>query len=125
MKLLSKILVGIVALEHIYILILEMFLWTTPLALNTFGFTPEFAEQTAAFATNQGIYNGFLAAGLIWSLLHPNGKVGRQLAIFFTGCVIVAAVVGGVTVQTSILFTQGTPAVLALLSILLLRNNDK
>ena len=87
-------LVALVALEHIYILVLEMFLWTTPRALKTFGLTPEFAASSKALAANQGLYNGFLAAGLIWGLIHPNAQFAFQLQVFFLACVIVAAIYG-------------------------------
>ncbi len=119
MKMLSKILVGIVAVEHIYILVLEMFLWTTPRALRAFDMTLEVAEITQPLAANQGLYNGFLAAGLIWGLLHHNKAFGKQIQLFFVLCVIVAAIFGGITAQPSIFIIQGAPAILALISILL------
>ncbi len=115
MDTLAKILVAIVAIEHIYILILEMFLWTKPRTLKVFGLKAEFAEKTKAMAANQGLYNGFLAAGLIWGLLHSNLAFGLQLQIFFLACVIIAAIYGALTVTKSILFVQGLPALLALI----------
>lgn len=119
LSILSMILVGLVALEHIYILYLEMFAWTTPRVQRIFGTTPEFARESKALAANQGLYNGFLAAGLIWGLVHPNAAVGSQIQLFFLGCVIVAAIYGGVTAKRSILLVQGGPALLALLALLL------
>lgn len=115
MNTLAIILVALVAAEHIYILILEMFLWTKPRTLKVFGFSPELAAQTKAMAANQGLYNGFLALGLIWGLLHNNSAFGFQLQVFFLMCVIVAAVFGCFTVKKSILLIQGVPAIAALL----------
>ena len=115
METLAKVLVALVAIEHIYILILEMFLWTKPRTLKVFGLTAEFAEKTKAMAANQGLYNGFLAAGLIWGLSHSNLAFGLQIQIFFLLCVIIAAIYGAVTVQKSILFVQGLPGLVALI----------
>ncbi|MBX3066260.1 MAG: DUF1304 domain-containing protein [Anaerolineae bacterium] len=120
MSTISKILVALVALEHLYILYLEMFLWTKPAGLKAFGTTREIAESSKTLAANQGLYNGFLAAGLIWSVLHPDPAIGRQVAIFFLGCVIVAGVYGGITVKRSILMIQALPALIALLAVLLI-----
>ncbi|WP_405105360.1 DUF1304 domain-containing protein [Paenibacillus sp. FSL K6-1217] len=114
----SLILVALVALEHVYILVLEMFLWTTPRAQKAFGTTPAFARETKSLAANQGLYNGFLAAGLIWGLLHPNADFGYQLQLFFLICVAVAAIYGGITAKRSILVVQGLPAFLALLAVI-------
>lgn len=114
MEMLSKILVGLVAVEHVYILVLEMFLWTKPKGRKVFGLTADFAEQSKALAANQGLYNGFLAAGLVWGLLHPNAVFGHQIQLFFAGCVLVAGIYGGLTAKRSILFIQGVPALLAL-----------
>ncbi|WP_337104308.1 DUF1304 domain-containing protein [Paenibacillus sp. YIM B09110] len=116
---LSVILVALVALEHIYILILEMFMWTKPRAMRIFGTTKAFAEQTKSLAANQGLYNGFLAAGLAWGLLHPDDAFGRQIQLFFLACVLVAAVYGGLTAKRSIVVTQGLPALIALAVVLL------
>ena len=113
MKKAAMVLVALVAIEHVYILVLEMFLWTKPAGLRAFGLTPEFAEQTAALAANQGLYNGFLAAGLIWSLIRKSDRFALQ--VFFLGCVIVAGVFGAVTAKTSILYIQAMPAAVALL----------
>ena len=115
----STIFVALVAIEHIYILILEMFLWTTPRALKAFGNTKQFAESTKTLAANQGIYNGFLAAGLIWALLHPDSVMGHQLSLFFLICIIVAAVYGCLTSKKSILYIQGFPAIIALITVIL------
>ena len=115
----ATVLVALVAIEHIYILVLEMFLWTRPAGLRAFGLTPEIAEQTAVLAANQGLYNGFLAAGLIWSLLRKED--GFALRVFFLSCVIVAGVFGAITAKPSILFVQAAPALVALVATLLVR----
>ncbi|SDT39753.1 putative membrane protein [Paenibacillaceae bacterium GAS479] len=119
MSIIASILVGIVALEHIYILILEMFLWTTPRGMKTFGTTKEEAAVTKPLAANQGLYNGFLAAGIIWGLVHPNAQTGESIVIFFLICVLIAALYGGATVKRSIWLVQGLPALVALVSVLL------
>ncbi|WP_342420557.1 DUF1304 domain-containing protein [Paenibacillus sp. FSL E2-0178] len=119
MMMVSLILVALVALEHVYILVLEMFLWTTPRAQKSFGTTPQFARETKSLAANQGLYNGFLAAGLVWSLLHPNDTFSVQLQLFFLICVAVAAIYGGITAKKSILLVQGLPAFIALLAVVL------
>jgi putative membrane protein len=117
MKKLANILVGFVALEHFGFLVLEMFFWTKPYGLETFGLTPEFAAQSASLAANQGLYNGFLAAGLVWSLLR---KVDAfAIKVFFLSCVIVAGVFGALTAKASILYVQGAPAALALVLVVL------
>jgi putative membrane protein len=117
MKKFANVLVGFVALEHIGFLVLEMFFWTRPFGLQTFGLTPEFAAQSAALAANQGLYNGFLAAGLIWSLLRKTDAFA--LKIFFLSCVVVAGVFGAATAKASILYVQGAPAMLALVLLVL------
>lgn len=119
MKKIANILVAFVAIEHIYILVLEMFLWTKPPGLRAFGLTPEFAQQTAVLAANQGLYNGFLAAGLAWGLLLRDQ--GVSVRVFFLSCVIVAGIFGGLTAKPSILLIQAGPAVLALAATLLAR----
>lgn len=111
-------LTALVALEHIYILILEMFLWTTPKGMKTFGTTKEFALASQGLAKNQGLYNGFLAAGLFWGLLHPDPSAGWDIRVFFLGCVLVAALYGGFTVKKSIWLVQGLPAGLAMAAVL-------
>ena len=118
MVLLSSILVGLVALEHLYPLRLTMFPYTTALVRRIFGTTLAFAEESRALAANQGLYNGFLAAGLIWGLLHPNPATGIQIQLFVLLCVLVAAIFGGLTAKRSILIVQGGPALLALLALL-------
>ena len=115
---LTRILVGLVALEHLYILYLEMFAWTTPRVQRIFGTTPEIARDSKTLAANQGLYNGFLAAGLLWGIAHPNGQIGTQIQLFFLLCVLVAAIYGGITARRSILLVQGGPALLALLALL-------
>lgn len=103
----------VVAALHLYFLVLEMFLWTKPKGLKTFNLTLEEAKNQAVLAANQGLHNGFLAAGLIWSIFHPVPDYSKQLAIFFTGCVLVAALYGGYSVNKRILLIQGLPALLA------------
>lgn len=119
MSYLASTLVALVALEHIYILVLEMFLWTTPAGRRAFGMRPEQAEATKVMAANQGLYNGFLAAGLIWGLLHPDLSVGFQIQLFFLGCVLVAGLYGGMTAARKILYIQALPAALAILFVLI------
>lgn len=109
---LTNILIAAVALLHLYFLILEMFLWDKPAGLKAFGLTPEFAAVSKPLAANQGLYNGFLVAGLIWGLLL--GADGLQIKTFFLGCVIVAGVYGGLTVKMNILYIQALPAAVAL-----------
>lgn len=115
MLVLANIVVAIVALLHVWFLILEMFLWTQPLGLRTFGNTKERAKDSAVLAANQGLYNGFLAAGLIWGLLHPDTAIGFQIKVFFLLCVIVAGVYGAWSVSRRILVVQALPAVVALI----------
>ena len=122
MKKIATALTVLVALEHIYILVLEMFLWTKPAGLRAFGLTPEFAQQTAVLAANQGLYNGFLAAGLIWSLMRQQD--GIPVRVFFLCCVVVAGVFGAATAKTSILFVQALPAALALAATLIARRSS-
>ena len=103
-----------VALEHFYFLVLESFLWTKPLGLKTFRNTPEKAQATAVLAKNQGLYNGFLAAGLVWGVFHPDAMVGRQILVFFLACVVVAGIVGALTVSRRIFVVQALPALVGL-----------
>ncbi|MBC7370875.1 MAG: DUF1304 domain-containing protein [Bdellovibrionaceae bacterium] len=119
MAILQSVLIWIVVLLHIYFLVLEMFLWTKPLGLKTFRMSPAQAQDRAVLAANQGLYNGFLAAGLIWAQFHPNAFFGNQIAIFFLGCVVVAALYGGYSVGKKILIIQGLPALVALAALLL------
>lgn len=109
------ILVALVALEHVYILALEMFLWTKPSTMKTFGTTAEEAESMKTLAANQGLYNGFLAAGLFYSLIASPVEVAFQFKIFFLLCVIIAGVYGGVTVKPRIAMVQALPALIALI----------
>jgi putative membrane protein len=101
---------------HAYFLVLEMFLWATPFGMKTFGRTREEQESTKILAANQGLYNGFLAAGLAWSLFADVG-MSQKLRFFFAGCVLVAGVYGGATAARKILFIQGLPAALALVCV--------
>lgn len=118
MIIVANALVGLVALIHVYIVVLEMVLWTKPRGRATFGFTPEFADQTRTLGLNQGLYNGFLVAGLIWGLI-AGGDTGFAAKVFFLACVAVAGIVGGITVSKRILFVQTIPAVLGLIFVLL------
>jgi putative membrane protein len=111
----GSILTGVIALIHIYILILEMFLWDKPQGMKAFGTTPAFAAESKTLAANQGLYNGFLAAGLIWGIWL--GEAGDTIKIFFLLCVAVAGVFGAVTVGRKILFVQTIPAVVALIGV--------
>ena len=105
-------LTALVALLHLYFMVLEMFLWTRPAGRRAFGLTAEFAQSTKALAANQGLYNGFLVAGLVWGLWL--GQAGHDIRVFFLGCVVVAGVFGALTVNRRIFFIQGLPAVIAL-----------
>ncbi|HNN97600.1 MAG TPA: DUF1304 domain-containing protein [Pseudomonadota bacterium] len=117
MSLIANVFVGLVALLHSYFLVLEMFLWDKPTGLRVFGMTPEKAALSKTLAANQGLYNGFLVAGLVWGLLR--GAEGKDIKIFFLSCVIVAGLFGAVTVSKRILFVQAVPAVIALVLTLL------
>ena len=118
MHVLALVLIGLVAATHGYFLVLEMFLWRTPFGRRIFGTDEAFAERSAVLAANQGLYNGFLAAGLVWSLVAAD-PVGFQAAVFFLVCVIVAGVYGAATVNRRILFVQAVPAALALVAVLI------
>ena len=111
MQIASNIAVGLVALLHLYFLVLEMFFWDKPLGRRAFGLTPEFAAASKSLAANQGLYNGFLAAGLVWGL--SLGAAGDAIKIFFLGCVIVAGVFGAVTASRKILWVQALPGAIA------------
>ncbi len=115
MKLVADILTALVALCHIGFLVLEMFLWDHAIGRKIFSMTPEVSASSAVLAMNQGLYNGLLAAGLIWGLW--SGR--RDVKLFFLGCVIAAGIFGGITAKTSILFIQGLPALLAFVCVLL------
>jgi putative membrane protein len=116
----ANILVGLMAALHAYILVLEMFLWTTDRARGAFGTTREFAEQTRTLAANQGLYNGFLAAGLVWGLIASN-PTGFAAKVFFLGCIAVAGIYGALTASRRILFAQTVPALVTLVVVLLAR----
>lgn len=122
MRVFAEVLVGLVAALHVYILVLEMFLWTTPRGRAAFGSTVEFAEQTKVLAANQGLYNGFLAAGLIWGLI-ASDPVGYAAMIFFTACVVIAGLYGGATANRRILLVQALPGAIALLAVLIAGSN--
>jgi putative membrane protein len=113
----ARIAIAVVALLHVYFLVLEMFLWNRPFGRRTFALTPEFAAQSASLAANQGLYNGFLAAGLAWSL--APGSPGTPVAVFFLACVLVAGLFGAATANRKILFVQALPAAVALALVLL------
>ena len=119
MRQLANVLVAVVAALHVYFLVLEMFLWRTPYGLRTFGMTPDQAAQTAVLAANQGLYNGFLAAGLLWALIAKSNVF--KLKLFFLGCVLVAGVFGGVTAKPLIFVVQALPAAVAIAAVLLAR----
>ena len=115
MSLVADILVGAVAALHLYFLVLEMFFWDSPTGRRVFGLDPEFATATKALAANQGLYNGFLAAGLAWGLVADRDDV----KVFFLACVIVAGAYGAVTVNRRILFVQALPALVAFVLVVL------
>ena len=118
MKFLQVFLIALVAFEHIYFMILEMFLWTKPKGLIIFGNTKEAAENSKVLAANQGLYNGFLSAGLIWAILEKS--YGTQLAIFFLSCVIIAGVYGAYsTKKIRLFYIQSIPAIIALILIVI------
>lgn len=113
--LVSSILTGLVALLHAYFLVLEMFLWATPYGIKNFGRTKEQQEDSKVLAANQGLYNGFLAAGLVWSLIAAP-QIGYPVRVFFLACVVVAGLYGGATASKKIYFAQAFPGALALAS---------
>ena len=119
MRLAADIVVALVALLHVWFLVLEMFLWDKPIGLRTFGHTAEHAAASKVLAANQGLYNGFLAAGLVWGL--TLGSAGTSVKVFFLVCVIVAGVYGAATASRKILFVQALPAALALVLMLAAR----
>jgi putative membrane protein len=120
MKLFSTIAIVIIAIEHLYILWIEMFAWTT-MGKKTFRSFPEdLFEKTKALAANQGLYNGFLSAGLIWSLLISDQEWSKNIALFFLSCVVIAGIYGGLTASRSILVKQALPAIIALLLTILI-----
>lgn len=114
---LASLLIAVVALFHLYFLYLEMVAWDTPLGHKTFNLTPEFARASKVLAANQGLYNGFLAAGLVWGLYL--GEAGFQVKMFFLVCVLIAGVFGGLTASRKILYVQAAPAAAALICLIL------
>ena len=117
MSTLASVLVAVVAVQHLLFLVLEMFLWSTPFGLRVFRQTQAQADTSRVLAANQGLYNGFLAAGLAWSLL-ARGNEGRPIALFFLTCVVVAGVFGAATVRWTLLVVQALPAAVALACVL-------
>ncbi len=115
MRILAILLTAFVAVEHIGILVLEMFFWNHPVGQKIFNMTPEVSASSATLAMNQGLYNGFLAAGLIWGLL--SGR--SEIKVFFLVCIVIAGIFGGFTAKTSILLTQALPALVALVCVLI------
>ncbi len=113
MTTLANLVVTLVAILHAYFLALEMFFWEKPLGLRVFGLTPEFAKASKTLAANQGLYNGFLAAGLIWGV--SLGNNGNDIKVFFLLCVLVAGIFGALTASRKILYIQAMPAAIALL----------
>lgn len=118
MTLVAYVLVALVALLHVYIMVLEMVLWERPFGRRAFGLTEEFARASKTLAANQGLYNGFLAAGLVWGLV-LGLPAGRGVMLFFLGCVIVAGLYGAATASRKILFVQAVPGAVALAAVLL------
>ncbi|KAH8689251.1 hypothetical protein GQ44DRAFT_695960 [Phaeosphaeriaceae sp. PMI808] len=117
MSLLASVAVFLLAALHAYIMALEVFFWTSPAGLRAFALKPDFAAKTKTMAANQGLYNGFLAAGLFWSLIHPSAVFAPQIALFFAGCVFVAGVYGGLTANSKIFFVQALPGALCLAAV--------
>lgn len=120
MKLIANLLTSLVALCHFGFLVLEMFFWDHPVGRKIFAMTPEVSALSAPLAMNQGLYNGFLAAGLIWGIW--SGR--RDVKIFFLCCVVIAGVFGGLTAKTSILYTQALPGVIALACVVIATRQD-
>lgn len=117
MQITATILTALIAALHIYIMLLEMFWWNTPKGHRAFGMTPEFAASTKVLAANQGLYNGFLAAGLIWGL--ALGPAGTAIKLFFLGCIVVAGLYGAATASRKILFIQTIPGLITMTAVLL------
>ena len=115
MSSIAVVLIVLVALLHAYFLVLEMFLWTKPLGMKVFRNSPEKAETTRVLAANQGLYNGFLAAGLLWAAFADK----QDVALFFLGCVVVAALYGAYSVSKRIFYVQGVPAIAAIAALML------
>lgn len=117
MKLTANVLTALVALIHVGILVLEMFYWDHPYGRQIFEMTPEVSASSAILAANQGLYNGFLAAGLFWGLFANR----KDVKVFFLICIVIAGIYGGLTAKTSILLTQALPALIALIFVLSMR----
>jgi putative membrane protein len=115
----ATVLVLITALLHLYFFYLESVLWTKPYGLKKFKMTPEKAQITRPLAVNQGLYNGFLAAGLIWGVIHPDPSMRHEIQLFFASCVLIAGVVGGLTASKGIFFVQAIPGLLTTIFVLL------
>jgi len=113
----ADIAVALVALLHVYFLVLEMVFWDKPLGRRVFRLTPEFATASKSLAANQGLYNGFLAAGLVWGMLP--GAAGHSIKLFFLGCIIIAGIFGALTASRKILFVQAFPAAIAMVLVFL------
>jgi putative membrane protein len=122
MALVANALVILVIAIHVYIVFLEMFLWRTERGMRAFGTDQAFADRSAPLAANQGLYNGFLVAGLVWGLLAPD-PIGFQVKVFFLACVVVAGLYGAATVSRRILFVQAVPAILALVAVVAAATN--
>jgi putative membrane protein len=116
-SMIANVVVGLVALLHLYFLVLEMFLWDKSAGLRAFGHTREAAAASKVLAANQGLYNGFLAAGLIWGL--ARGAAGTDIKLFFLTCVLIAGVYGALTASRKILYVQALPAAIALVLLVL------
>ncbi len=121
MIILKNLLITLIAIQHIWFLILEMFLWTKPIGQRIFGLPQQLMQDSASLAANQGLYNGFLAAGLIWSLLHKNKTFSIQLQLFFLICILIAGVFGGFSASKKILFIQALPALVTLVILFISR----
>ena len=121
MRLLSHLLVLLVALVHVWFMVLEMLLWDHPVGRRIFDMTPEVSAASAVLAANQGLYNGFLAAGLLWGLLAGR----REVKVFFLACIVVAGVYGGITAKITILYVQALPALVALLLVAFVRASTR
>jgi len=114
MKIAADLIILVIAIFHFYFLILEMFLWTKPKGLKVFAQSLEEAKSSAKLAANQGLYNGFLASGLIWGLIHPNEAFKFQIKLFFLVCIVIAGIYGAKSVNRKIFFIQALPAIIAI-----------
>jgi putative membrane protein len=119
MMIAANVVVGLIGLLHVYILVLEMFLWDKPQGLRAFGNTQAAAAATKVLAANQGLYNGFLAAGLFWGLWLGNSSMGTSVKMFFLLCVLVAGIYGGMTASKKIIYIQAVPAAIGLALLLM------